>query len=173
MNKPKEKTGPGWFEFSDDYDHRWPEGAVTAFKAGQKVHIKREVIDSASSAEAGKEIDKPADDDPARIATPTNRESNRRRSRIFAGNPVKVGGAVQAGGRRAGTRITGKHAALAETSSEPLGGTVTGERLSPASGGDGEAPADDRTAGQGLSGDKANDPDSEPTTNLEGASDKK
>lgn len=128
----------GWFHFTSDYDHRWPQGAATAFKKGNKVFIKGDVIAAALEAGAGKEISKPKDDDPDKLPTPTSKEGSRRRSnaRIFAGNPVLTNGPQNASGRKAGIAITGKNAALAEGAGEPAGGEVTGENLSPASGGD-------------------------------------
>lgn len=45
--------------FSDDYDHKWPSGAETAFKAGMELPVKREVGEAAIGAGKGKEVRAP------------------------------------------------------------------------------------------------------------------
>jgi hypothetical protein len=69
-----------WLEFTADYDHRWPSRAVTAFKAGQKVHVKDEVAEGAIAKKRAHPIDKPADDDPARVTTASPLESPREKA---------------------------------------------------------------------------------------------
>ena len=170
MPDAQEKTKAGWFHFKVDYDHRWPDSlAVTAFKADTISYVKGEVIDAATAVKAGKATSKPADDDPRRVATQSTVES-----RIFrnAGNPVVTNGLPETQSRKSGTVFRN----MPEDAPEavPDAGTVTGEgTLSQASGGegDGNAPIDlDRTAGQGLSGPPAADPDKNAgTANLEGA----
>lgn len=175
----QEKTKPGWFHFTSDYDHRWQDSlAVTAFKEGMKVHVKGEVIDAATAAKAGKAIPKPKDDDPGRVTTQSRVES-----RIFrnAGNPVKTNGVAEPASRKSGTVFRNMpEDAVADVveAVPPDGGSVTGDgaNLSEASGGEGDGNAvidTDRTAGQGLSGEAAADPAKNTgTANLEGAADK-
>jgi hypothetical protein len=64
-----------WMEFIENYDHRWPSGAITAFDKGMKVFVKPEVADEAEKLGVAKKTDKPADDDPAHRSTPTRLES--------------------------------------------------------------------------------------------------
>lgn len=84
-----------WFEFTSDYDHRWPSGAVTAFKDGMKVHVKEEVAKAAKEAGAGHKTEKPREGSPEHYTTPTREEGGRRRRGEV--RHVKMGGAVKTG----------------------------------------------------------------------------
>ena len=42
--------------FSDDYDHPWPSGAETAYKAGMELTVPRTAGEAAIAAGKGKEV---------------------------------------------------------------------------------------------------------------------
>lgn len=46
--------------FTQDYDHRWPSRAVTAFKAGWEGAVRREVGEAAIAKGKATEAEKPA-----------------------------------------------------------------------------------------------------------------
>lgn len=54
---------PSWVKFTADYDHRWPSGAVTEFRAGMVVNVKQEVADEAIALKVASSTTKPKDGD--------------------------------------------------------------------------------------------------------------
>lgn len=66
-----------WLEFTEDYDHKWPSGAVTAFKAGMKVYVKREVAEAAKGIGVAKPTKKPEEGDASHVTTPRRDEGQR------------------------------------------------------------------------------------------------
>lgn len=58
-----------WVEFTHDYDHHWPSGAVTAFKVGDIMHVKAEVAHDAIKAGAAKKSEKPKPGEEAKPVT--------------------------------------------------------------------------------------------------------
>lgn len=82
-----------WMEFTEDYDHRWPSGAVTAFKEGMIVNVKNEVAEGATEAGAAKSSKKPDKEEAGYRSTPSREESHRQPGdRIL--KPVKTGGHI-------------------------------------------------------------------------------
>jgi hypothetical protein len=50
---------PQWVEFTADYDHRWPSGAVTHYPAGTVDNVKAEVAEEAIGLGAAEKTKKP------------------------------------------------------------------------------------------------------------------
>jgi hypothetical protein len=50
-----------WVEFTADYNHVWPSRAVTAYKAGMTVFVKKEVAEAAIGLGRAKPVEKPSD----------------------------------------------------------------------------------------------------------------
>jgi len=71
-----------WIKVTDDYDYRWPSGAVTAFKAGQIVSVKDDVAEALLTDKVAVASDKPKDDYEPPVK---DRESYARRHRIKSG----------------------------------------------------------------------------------------
>jgi len=71
-----------WIKVTDDYDYRWPSGAVTALKAGHIVNVKDEVAEALLADKAAVASEKPKDD----YAPPVReRGSYARRHKIKSG----------------------------------------------------------------------------------------
>jgi hypothetical protein len=66
-----------WILTSKAYDHRFDSGAVLALPAEKKVYVPDDIADEAIKLGAAKKCDKPADDDPQRMATATVEQTNR------------------------------------------------------------------------------------------------
>lgn len=66
-----------WIQFSEDYDYRWPDGAVTAFKAGSKVYVKDEVAEAVAEAKVAQKASKPKAGDPEHRPTAVAKETSR------------------------------------------------------------------------------------------------
>jgi hypothetical protein len=47
-------------KFSADYNHRWPSGAETAYKAGWEGTVKAEVVEAATAAGKARTVRAPA-----------------------------------------------------------------------------------------------------------------
>lgn len=54
--------------FDRDYDHKWPSGAVSAFKKGWKGRVKREVAEAAIELKRARK-GKPDDEAPEAVET--------------------------------------------------------------------------------------------------------
>ena len=121
-----------WFKFTADYDHYWPSRAVTAFKEGMVAYVKNDVAEAAKKAGAGEETDKPADGNPSYVPTGTRSEGRRRG---LTGNSVlsnRAQGPVE-------------QEPLPPAPAETEG--VSGDALSPASGGEGTETAEETSGG--------------------------
>src|SRR4051794_39624500 len=87
----------GWVRFTGDYDHRWTGGAVTAFKDGMVVHVKKAVEEEAVKLGVAESTTKPDGHDEGYRPTPTYMESNHAPVHVRrAPRNVKRGGAVLA-----------------------------------------------------------------------------
>lgn len=68
-----------WVKFTKDYDHRWPNRAVTAFKAGPKrLYVKDEVAAVAIGLGVAEATDAPKPGDVDHETSGTRLESDRR-----------------------------------------------------------------------------------------------
>ena len=80
--------------FTQDYDHRWPSRAVTAYKAGWEGTVKREVGDAAIAKGKATEVRNPAK--PKRdAAAPTNADLGRSRGMAEPDDAHHVGGVIR------------------------------------------------------------------------------
>lgn len=50
-----------WVEFTADHDHIWPSRAVTAYKAGTTLFVKKEVAETAIAKGRARPSEKPSD----------------------------------------------------------------------------------------------------------------
>lgn len=53
-----------WVRFVKDHDHVWPSRAVTAYKAGMIVSVRKEVAERAIAKRRAVETERPARNDP-------------------------------------------------------------------------------------------------------------
>lgn len=56
-----------WVEFTADHDHVWPTRAVTAYKAGMTLFVKKEVAEAAIDLGRAKPAEKPSDSATAEV----------------------------------------------------------------------------------------------------------
>jgi hypothetical protein len=78
-------------KFDHDYDHLWPSGAMTAFKANWEGSVKAEVAEAAVKAKRARRTKLVADPEATSTATPRKR-TRKRRARADGRKSVGVKG---------------------------------------------------------------------------------
>jgi hypothetical protein len=82
-----------WVQIKEDYDYRHPSGAITAFKAGSKVHVKNDISEKLIEDKVAGKTTKPKAGDPEHETSGAILETDRTRTPVrrvksnFAGYP--------------------------------------------------------------------------------------